>query len=58
MITSRRMKWAGYVACRGEEKCVYGLGERTEDKIPLGRPEHRWKDNIKTNLQERGWVDV
>jgi len=45
MIKSRRMKWAGYVACRGEEKCVYGLGERSEDKRPLGRPERRWKDN-------------
>jgi hypothetical protein len=25
-----------------------------EEKRPLGRPRCRWKDNIKTNLQEVG----
>jgi hypothetical protein len=34
-----------------------------EGKTPLGRPRHRWEDNIKMNLQEvrwRGmdWLDV
>jgi hypothetical protein len=25
---------------------------KPEGKRPLGRPKHRWKDNIKTDLQE------
>jgi hypothetical protein len=24
-------------------------------KRPLGRPRHRWEDNIKTDLQELEW---
>jgi hypothetical protein len=27
---------------------------KPEGKIPLGRPRHRWKDNIKKDLQEVG----
>jgi hypothetical protein len=30
------------------------VGKR-EEKIQLGRPKHRWKDNIKMYLQELGW---
>jgi len=26
-----------------------------EVKRPLGRPRHRWEDNIKVDLQEVGW---
>jgi hypothetical protein len=34
-----------------------------EGKRPLGRPRHRWEDNIKIDLQEMGcegmdWIDV
>jgi hypothetical protein len=29
-----------------------------EGKRPLERPRHRWKDNIKMNLQEMGWGGV
>jgi hypothetical protein len=34
-----------------------------EGKRPLGRPRHRWEDNIKMYLQEVGcggmdWIDV
>jgi hypothetical protein len=28
---------------------------KPEEKIPLGRPRHRWTDNIKTDLREMGW---
>jgi hypothetical protein len=28
---------------------------KPEGKRPLGRPERRWEDNIKTDLQEVGW---
>jgi hypothetical protein len=38
----------------GEEKCI---------KRPLGRPRHRWVDNIKMDLREIGrdgmvWIDL
>jgi hypothetical protein len=29
-----------------------------EYKRPLGKPRHRWKDNIKINLMAIGWEDV
>jgi hypothetical protein len=28
---------------------------KPEGKRPLGRPTHRWVDNIKMDLRERGW---
>jgi hypothetical protein len=31
------------------------LVERPEGKRPIGRPRHRWEDNIKMYLQEVGW---
>jgi hypothetical protein len=34
------------------------LVERPDGKRPLGRPRHRWVDNIKTDLQEVGWGDL
>jgi hypothetical protein len=37
---------------RGEERCVQGFGGKPERKRPLGRPMHRWEDNINMNLQE------
>ena len=48
VIKSRRMRWAGHVARmgdgRGAERVLVG---RTEGKRALGRPVHRWEDNIK-----------
>jgi hypothetical protein len=29
--------------------------ENPEGKRPLGRPRHRWVDNIKMDLREIGW---
>jgi hypothetical protein len=53
MFKSRRMRWAGHVARMGEGRGVYRvLGGRTEGKRPLGRPRHRWEDNIKMDLRE------
>jgi hypothetical protein len=49
------MRWAGYVAHMGEGRGVYRvLVGRREGKIPLGRPRHRWEDNIKMDLREIG----
>jgi len=55
MIKSRRMGWAGHVACIGEERGVYRvLVGKLEGKRPLGRPRRRWVDNIRMDLQEVG----
>jgi hypothetical protein len=31
---------------------------KPEEKRPLGRPRHRWVDNIRMDLEEVGWGDV
>jgi len=39
----------------GEKRGVYRvLGEKPKGKRPLGRPRHRWGDNIKMDLEEVG----
>jgi len=38
----------------GEKRCIQGFGGKPEGKRPLGRPRHRWEDNIKMDLQEVG----
>ena len=60
VIKSRRMRWAGHVACMGEYRGVHRvLVGKPEGKRPLARPRRRWEDNIKMDLQEfgRGRVD-
>ena len=48
-------RWAWHVARMGEERRVYRvLVGKPEGKRPLGRPRHRWVDNIRTDLQEVG----
>jgi len=55
VIKSRRMRWAGHVARKGEERGVYRvLVGKSEGKRPLGRPRRRWVDNIRMALQEVG----
>jgi hypothetical protein len=55
VIKSRRMRWVGHVAWMGEERGVYRvLVGKPEGKRPLGRPRHRWEDNIRIYLQEVG----
>ena len=51
VIKSRRMRWVGHVARMGEGRGVYRVlvGKRT-----LGRPKHRWENNIRMDLQEVG----
>jgi hypothetical protein len=56
IIKSRRMRWAGHVARMGEKRNAYRLlVENPEGKRPLGRPRHRWVDNIRMDLGEVGW---
>ena len=42
VIKSRRMRWAGHVACLGDDRGVYRvLVGKLEGKRPLGRPSRR-----------------
>jgi len=38
----------------GEDRHIRGLVGKPEEKRPLGRPRHRWEENIKMDLQEVG----
>ena len=64
VIKSRRMRWAGHVARKGERRGVYrALVGKSEGKSPLGRTRCRWDDNINMDLQEVGsgcidWIDL
>ena len=58
------MRWAEHVAHMGEHRGVHRvLVGKPEGKRPLGRPRHRWEDNIKMDLQEVGgghgdWMEL
>jgi hypothetical protein len=60
---SRRMRWAGHVACMGENRGAYRiLVGRPEGRRPLGRPRRRWEDNIKMDLRTwdggMDWIEL
>jgi hypothetical protein len=51
IIRPRIMRWSGHVAQIGEKRNEYRLlVGKAEGKRPLGRPRHRWVDNIKMDL--------
>jgi hypothetical protein len=58
------MRWAGDVARTGEKRNAYRiLVGKPEGKRPLGRPRHRWEDNIIMDLREiecggMDWIDL
>jgi hypothetical protein len=59
IIKSRRMRWTGHAARMGEQMNTYRLlMGKSEGKRSLGRPRHRWMDNIKIYLGEIGWGGV
>ena len=53
-----------HVARMRERRGIYrDLVEKRKGNRPLGKPRRRWKDNIKTDLQEVGyegmnWIDL
>jgi len=49
------MRWTGHVARMGEVRGVFRvLVAKPEAKRPLGRPRHRWVDNIRMDLKAVG----
>jgi hypothetical protein len=56
VMKSRKLKWAGHVACIGERTGAYrALVGKPEGRRPLGRTRSRCEDNIKIDLREVGW---
>ena len=54
-LKSRRLRWAGHVAHMEQSRNAYRvLVGKPEGKRRLGRPRHRWDDNIKMDLREMG----
>jgi len=63
VVKSRRMRWAGHMARMGDGRGVHRiLVGKPEGKSPLGRPRHRWEDNIKMDLRKVGrggdWMEL
>jgi hypothetical protein len=53
VMKSRRLKWTGNTAHMGERRgACRVLVVKSEGRRPLGRPRHRWEDNIKKDLRE------
>jgi hypothetical protein len=58
-IKLRRMRWAGHVACMGEERKVYKLlVGKSGGKRPIGRLRHSSENGIKMDLRDIGWESV
>jgi hypothetical protein len=64
MIKSKTMKWVGHVASMGVGRGVHRvLVQKPEGNRSLGRPKHRWEDNIKMNFHAAGyggmhWIEL
>jgi hypothetical protein len=64
VLKSRRIRWSGNVAHVGEGRGVYrDLLGKPEGKRPLGRPRHKWEDNVKMDCQEvecgdMDWIEL
>ena len=58
------MRWAGHIARMVEKRGVYRvLVAKPEGRRPLGRPRHRWEDNIRMDFREVGcgyvdWMEL
>ena len=57
------MRWAGHVARMEDGRNAFKILTGTPTgKRPLGRPRHRWEDNIRMDFKEigvntRNWVE-
>jgi hypothetical protein len=59
IMKSRSIRWAGHVARMVERRSAYRLlVGKPEGKRPLGRPRHRWMDNIRMEFVVVEWGDV
>jgi hypothetical protein len=56
-IKSRPMRWAGHLACMGEE-CVQGFDGKPRKKETIWKTKRRWEDGIRIDLREIGWGSI
>jgi hypothetical protein len=54
VIKTRRVRWAGHIACMRLRNACKILVRKHEGKRPLRKPSYRWEDNIRMNLGETG----
>jgi hypothetical protein len=54
-VTLTQLLSPSHIARMGERSAHRVLVEKPKGRRPIGRPRHRWEDNIKTELQEVGW---
>jgi hypothetical protein len=55
------MRLAGNIARMGQKRNAYRISVgKPEEKRPLGRPRHRWVDNIEMDLKgdRMGWCGL
>ena len=53
VIKSRRLRWAGYLARMEEGRsALKTLTGKPTGKRPLGRPRHKWEDDIIMDLED------
>jgi hypothetical protein len=55
MIKSRTMRWVGNIAHTGTQNSYRVLVRKPEGGRAIGRPRHRWEDNMRMDLREIGW---
>jgi hypothetical protein len=49
MIQAKRTTWMGHVSCLNEGKGAYKVSMgKTAERRPVGKPTHKWENNIKT----------
>jgi hypothetical protein len=59
VIKSRKMRWAGGVACIVEVRNAYRVFVgKPQGKRRRRRPRRKWKDNLRLDLREIGWDGV
>jgi hypothetical protein len=54
-LKPRRMRWAGHVVRMEGEGAYNVLVTKHEEIKQLGRPRHRWLDNIKLDFKKLCW---
>lgn len=58
VIKSKKMKWAGHVACMSGDNAYKFLSEDRNTRDSLVEFHSRWEDNIKMDLTGTGYEDV